>query len=103
MSETEQTTIGDPRTSPEAFLATLDHQPEGWSRKYGGPEGVARLVSEHQARLAEQSSRLAEVRNAAVAELLKTRSGAEVGRIFGLSRSLISKIATRSKWEDARW
>jgi hypothetical protein len=103
MAETEKTRPGDPHTSPEAFLAALETQPEGWSEDFGGPEGVARLMTEHQQRLGEQSARLAEVRNSAVTEMLKTRSGAEVARTFGLSRSLISKLATGSKWEDARW
>ena len=88
---------------PQEFLRDVQNAAPGWSEKYGGPEGVALLAASLQAVLAEQSETIASVRAAAIKEQLKTRSGVDVAKSYGLSKSAISRISKMPAWKGDTW
>lgn len=90
-------------TSPEQFLAEVEHAEPGWSEAYGGPQGVAAHVAELQAEVFRISERLAAVRVAAIRQMLTTQSGVEVAATLGVSKSAISKSLKNTPWKDATW
>lgn len=65
--------------------------------------GVAALTATMQERLAQQSKMIAEVRAAAIQEELKTRSGTDLARSFGISKAAISRISKLPTWKDPTW
>lgn len=90
-------------SSPQDFLQKVPELQEGWSQPYGGPQAVAEKMVEFQQLLAVQSDQIAAVRASAINELLRTHSGAEVARLFGISRQVVKKVSLQNKWKDARW
>lgn len=93
----------DATHSPETFLAEVEHLQPGWSDTYGGPEGVATLCADLQTELVRQSEKIAAIRNAAIRQMLTTRSGVEVAKTLGVSKSAISKSLKSTPWKDATW
>ena len=93
--------VNDLRATHEApaLLADASEPCDGWSDQYGGPEGVATLAFELQENLRRQSQHLAALRAAAIRELLRTRSLAEVGRMLGISKQAVSKASRAQGWD----
>lgn len=89
--------------TPEQFLGDVDAAAPGWSDRYGGPVGIVAECGRMQALLNDQSERIAKIRIAAIQELLKTRSGAEVSAMFGVAKQTISKASKARGWKDAQW
>ena len=58
----------EPAADPGQFLREVANADEGWSERYGGPEGIARWTLNLQDALKEQASDLAAVRTAAIRE-----------------------------------
>ena len=56
----------EPAADPGQFLREVANADEGWSERYGGPEGIARWTLNLQDALKEQASDLAAVRTAAI-------------------------------------
>ena len=75
----------EPAADPGQFLREVANADEGWSERYGGPEGIARWTLNLQDALKEQASDLAAVRTAAIREMLTTRSLADIAQALGVS------------------
>lgn len=86
--------------TPEDFLTGIDRTEPGWSDRFGGLVGVAALCAKLNADLVAQSEEIARVRAAAINELLKAHSGAQVGAMLGLSRA--SVFSNRRNHPDAK-
>ena len=93
----------EPAADPGQFLREVANADEGWSERYGGPEGIARWTLNLQDALKEQASDLAAVRTAAIREMLTTRSLADVAQALGVSEQAVSKAANSPTWTDPRW
>lgn len=93
----------DKAVSPEQFLRLVDDAEPGWSDRFGGPTGIAAECGRLQAELMAQSERIAQIRAAALQELLKTRSGTQVAAMFGVSKNAIGKASKANAWKDAKW
>lgn len=96
-------TIPNEVDDPGRFLHRLREAEAGWSAEHGGPAGIALLTLRLQDRLKVQAQELAAVRAAAIAELLKTQSLADVARQLGVSKQAISKAANGPRWGDPKW
>ena len=83
----------EPAADPGQFLREVANADEGWSERYGGPEGIARWTLNLQDALKEQASDLAAVRTAAIREMLTTRSLADIAQALGVSKQAVSKAA----------
>lgn len=90
-------------TRPADFLAQASAAEPGWSTAYGGPEGIARLAVDLQRQLNEQSEQVAQIRAAAVRELLTTRTLAQVGEMLGITKQAVSKIAHTPPGAELPW
>ena len=93
----------EPAADPGQFLREVANADEGWSERYGGPEGIARWTLNLQDALKEQASDLAAVRTAAIREMLTTRSLADIAQALGVSKQAVSKAANSPTWTDPRW
>lgn len=91
------------RPTPEEFLERVASAEPGWADQYGGPTGIVTLCADLQEQIARQSEQIAAVRVAAIQELLKTRSGANLAATFGVSKAAISKATRANTWEGATW
>ncbi|MEU7993587.1 hypothetical protein [Rothia amarae] len=90
-------------TTPEQFLKQLDHLPPGWAEEEGGLIEVIKRLGTFQEDLNEQSKKIAAIRAAAVAQLLKSRSGADIARELDLGRANISRLSKAPKWSNPQW
>lgn len=93
----------EPAADPGQFLREVANADEGWSERYGGPEGIARWTLNLQDALKEQASDLAAVRTAAIREMLTSRSLADIAQALGVSKQAVSKAANSPTWTDPRW
>lgn len=76
----------------------------GWSETYGGLDGVIAHTAAAQKALAEMSTRLAEVRTAAIRQQLRTESGVSIARRHGITRAAVSQAAKATRvWKDEIW
>lgn len=89
--------------TPQDLINDLKNPQPGWSQKYGGPEGIITHTKNLQQELAQQSQTIAALRTTALQELLKTKTGAEVARDYGLTRSAITKLNKREYLEIPTW
>lgn len=88
----------------DAFLADADTAAEGWSRRYGGPDGVVQITGELLELLAEQSRLVAAVRTGALRELLRTESGAAIASRHHISKQAVHKAASAPRaWNGESW
>ena len=93
-----------PHPTPAEFLAAIQAAGPGWSKTYGGPDGVIALTGLLLEDLAEQSRIIAAVRTAAIREQLRTEQGAVIARRHHLSRQAIHRAANaRRTWEGESW
>ena len=90
-------------TGPVDFLARAAAAEPGWSTAYGGPEGIARLAVDLQRQLNDQAEQIAQIRAAAVRELLSTRTLAQVGQMLGISKQAVAKIAHTPPGAELHW
>lgn len=91
-------------TTPEEFLKNLPHLPPGWAEKEGGLLEVVKQLGAFQQTLNNQAEDIAAIRTAAINELLKTYSGAQIGRELGLTRANISRLSKAKKeWSNPTW
>ncbi|MFW0120223.1 hypothetical protein ACN08Y_09955 [Rothia sp. P5764] len=90
-------------TTPEQFLEQLDKLPPGWAETEGGLLEVVKRLGQFQDELNNQSQQIAAVRAAAVTQLLKSKSGAEIARELGLGRANISRLSKAQKWSNPTW
>lgn len=91
-------------TTPEHFLINLPNLPPGWTDEEGGLLEVVKRLGVFQKTLNKQAEAIAAVRTAAVKELLKTHSGAQIGRELGLTRANISRLSKAKKeWRNPKW
>lgn len=89
--------------SPEEFLNQLGTLPPGWAEEEGGLLKVVERLGTLQDELNQQSRMIAAVRAAAVAELLKTTSGADIARQLGMNRANISRLSKAERWNNPTW
>lgn len=89
--------------TPEKFLERVAHAEPGWADQYGGPAGIVTLCADLQEQINRESEQIAAVRVAAMKELLKSRSGADLAATFGVSKAAISKATRANAWEGATW
>lgn len=82
---------------PGLLIAAAREALPGWSAAYGGPVGVAILVRAFQRELEEIMQTYAALRAAAVAELLRDESLADVGRRLGISKTAVHELSRASK------
>lgn len=91
-------------TTPEQFLDSLPHLPPGWTDEEGGLLEVIKRLGAFQQTLNNQAEDIAAIRTAAINELLKTHSGAQIGRELGLTRANISRLSRAKKeWSNPTW
>lgn len=91
-------------TTPEQFLNQLATLPPGWSQEEGGLLEVVKRLGTFQQILNSQAEDIATIRAAAINELLKTHSGAHIGRELGLTRANISRLSKAKKeWSNPKW
>ena len=90
-------------TTPEQFLNQLEHLPPGWSEEEGGLIEVIKRLGDFQEELNSQSKQIAAIRAAAVAQLLKSKSGADIARELDLGRANISRLSKAPKWSNPQW
>lgn len=96
-------TPADRPPKPHEFLDDVAQAEPGWSQRHGGPTGVVATCAALQEELAAQSEAIAAVRVAAIQELLKTHSGVELARMFGVSKTAISKATRANTWKEPTW
>lgn len=89
--------------SPQQFLHLASAGEPGWSQRYGGTLGVAQLAVRMQQQLAHQSEQISAIRAAAVKHQLKTRSGADLAREMGVSKTAVSRMARSQEREEITW
>ncbi len=97
--EPEPTT--DPK--PEEFVDLVARAEPGWSDRFGGPAGVVALTERLQDQLESTSAHIADVRVAALRELLSTRTGSEVAAITGVPRLALHALRRKPPQEETTW
>ncbi|MEZ2373396.1 hypothetical protein [Arthrobacter sp. RCC_34] len=83
-------------TLPETVLQLLRDASageEGWAERYGGPEGVERLAVELSEQLSDVAAELAQLRAAAIAVQLRSKSVVQVAQSVGISRQAVYKAS----------
>lgn len=90
-------------TTPSEFLKNIENLPSGWAEAEGGLLAIIQRLGTFQDELNNQARDIAAIRAAAVAELLKTTSGAEIARQLGMNRANISRLSKAEKWSNPQW
>lgn len=88
----DEATINAVLADPTPLLTAAAEGQPGWSDVYGGTKGVAYLTGRIQEDTRARMRKVAALRAAAVATMLREESLAAVGRFLGVSKSAIQKV-----------